>query len=100
MPVYNRTYNTRLEFEWDPEKAQANHEKHGIQFARATEIFGDERLYVEEDTFPFEQRFVGIGMDDSGTPLVVIFTWRGDRVRIISAWKASKQEREFYEGEA
>ncbi len=39
-------------------------------------------------------------MDDSGIVLVVVFTWRGERIRIISARKAEKQEREFYKGEA
>jgi len=40
--VYNRTYNPGREYEWDPEKAEANYEKHGIRFARAAEIFGDD----------------------------------------------------------
>jgi uncharacterized protein len=99
-PVYNRTYNAGREYEWDQEKARANHEKHGIRFARAIEIFADERLYVEEDTFPFEARFAAIGKDDSGVLLVVVFTWRAERIRVISAWKADQHERAFYEGGA
>jgi uncharacterized protein len=97
--VYNRTDNPEREYEWDPDKAQTNYEKHGIRFARAIEISEDDRLYVETDTFPFEERFMGIGKDDAGMLLVVVFVWRGERIRIISAWKGNTQEREFYEGE-
>lgn len=98
--MYNRAYNPGREYEWDPEKAAANYEKHGIRFARAAEIFGDDKLYVEADSFPFEERFIAIGMDDTGIVLVVIFTWRGERIRIISARKADRQERRYYEGES
>ncbi len=56
-------------------------------------------MVMIEDTFPFEQRFVAIGSDALGRILVVVFTWREERVRIISARKADKQERQIYEGE-
>lgn len=87
------------EYEWDWDKSQANYEKHGIRFARAIEVFDDDRLYVEPDTFPFEERFVGVGKDGFGILLVVVFTWRADHIRIISAWKANQQQRAAYEGE-
>jgi hypothetical protein len=87
------------EYEWDWEKSQANYEKHGIRFSRAIEIFADDRLYMEPDTFPFEERFVCVGKDEAGILLVVVFTWRAERIRVISAWKANKQQRDAYEGE-
>lgn len=87
------------EYEWDWEKSRANYEKHGIKFSRAIEVFEDDRLYVEPDTFPFEQRYVGVGKDGLGILLVVVFNWRAERIRIISAWKANHQQRDAYEGE-
>jgi uncharacterized DUF497 family protein len=86
------------EYEWDWEKSQANYEKHGIKFSRAIEVFDDDKFYFEPDTFPFEERFAGVGKDGFGILLVVVFTWRRERIRIISAWKASQQQRDAYEG--
>jgi uncharacterized DUF497 family protein len=87
------------EYEWDREKSEVNYGKHGIKFSRVIEVFEDVRLYVEPDTFPFEERFIGVGKDGAGVLLVVVFTWRAERIRIISAWKANKQQRDAYEGE-
>jgi uncharacterized protein len=44
-----------------------------------------------------EMRFVALGRDSNGVVLTVVYTWRGASIRIISAWKASKYERQTYE---
>lgn len=87
----------KIDYEWDPDKAQINLQKHGVRFADAREVFRDERALTVEDDFPFEQRFITIGSDITGRLLVVVFTWRGDAIRIISARRANRQEREQYE---
>jgi uncharacterized protein len=84
--------------EWDPRKAAANLKKHGVDFADAVTVLHDEQAITirddegEED----EERFVTIGMDALGNVLVVVYTWRGERPRLISARKATPQEREQY----
>ncbi len=84
--------------EWDPGKAAANLEKHGIDFADAVTVLSDEMALTLGDAHPTEERYVTLGMDALGRVLVVAYTWRGDDVRIISARKANRSERRQYEG--
>lgn len=91
--------HTEEHFEWDAEKAKLNLQKHGVSFGQAMTAFSDERPVVVEDPFPFEERFSLLGTDILGRVLVVTYTWREDRVRIISARKALSNERRQYEGE-
>jgi uncharacterized DUF497 family protein len=83
-------------FEWDPEKAQKNHKKHGISFADAVEVLSDEYAITIEDRSSQEQRYITIGLDALGRILVVVYTWRGESIRIISARKAAARERAEY----
>jgi uncharacterized DUF497 family protein len=83
-------------FEWDPEKAQKNHKKHGISFADAVEVLSDEYAITIEDRSSQEQRYITIGLDALGRILVVVYTWRGESIRIISARKAAARERTEY----
>ncbi len=88
-----------MDYEWDPEKASSNLRKHGVSFADAVAVFADELALTIEDNYPDEERFVVLGVDAFGQLLVVVYTWRGeDRIRIISARKATRQERVQYEG--
>jgi uncharacterized DUF497 family protein len=87
-----------MNYEWDPDKARANVRKHKIEFADAVAVFADEMAITMEDERPEEDRFVTIGMDTLGRILVVVFTWRGDDIRIISARKATPNERRQYKG--
>jgi len=87
-----------VEFEWDPDKAAKNVEKHGIDFANAALVLYDELAVTIPDENADEQRFVTLGMDPLGSLLVVIYTWRDERVRIISARLATGRERRRYEG--
>jgi uncharacterized DUF497 family protein len=86
-----------VEFEWDSQKAAINLKKHGIDFAEAAMVCYDELAVTIRDTGWDEDRFVSIGMDAVARILVVSFTWRGNRIRIISARKATPRERQEYE---
>ena len=83
-------------FEWDDEKARINFQKHGIQFKTAIKVFRDEFRIEQEDESHSdpEERWQIIGMVKN--VLFVIYTERGDSTRIISARKATIQERMRY----
>ena len=84
--------------EWDPYKAAANLRKHQVDFADAATALDDEAALTVPDDDPDEERSVTLGMDALGRLLVVVYTWRGDEVRLISARKANSSERRQYEG--
>jgi len=88
-----------VEFEWDPEKAAANVKKHGVEFAEAMTIFGDplELTIPDPDHSEDERRFLSIGLSAGGRLLVVAYTERAGRTRIINAREASSKERTNYE---
>ena len=79
-------------FEWDDEKARRNQSKHGITFDSATAVFGDTWIIEEPDDRHYsEHRNVAIGVADEQT-LFVVFTSRGESIRLISARKAARHE--------
>lgn len=88
-----------MEFEWNPDKAKLNLEKHGISFQETTTVFNDPLsvTFPDPDHSIGENRYVIIGVSQFGQLLVVSHTDRGEKVRIISARKATRQERRFYE---
>lgn len=86
------------QFEWDPNKAAINRKKHGIDFADAVSVFNDLDVITIDDPDFDEKRFVTIGMDAYARLLVVVYTYRGNVIRLISARKANKHERKQYEG--
>ena len=86
-----------MEFEWDPNKAAGNLRKHGVRFAEAVTVFDDDAMLTMPDADPEEECFVAIGIGSLGRILVTVYTARGDRVRIISARKATRRERSQYE---
>jgi uncharacterized DUF497 family protein len=86
-----------VQYEWDPAKAAANLLKHGIDFADAVGVFEDDRAVTIEDTNSDEQRFKTLGSDFPGRILVVVYAYRGARIRVISARKATTPQREVYE---
>lgn len=86
-----------MAYQWDKNKAAINLHKHGIDFADAVSVFSDDlSITVSEDRFD-EERFITIGLDSFGRVLVVVFTWRGKEIRLISARPATRQERKQYE---
>ncbi|PYM53217.1 MAG: hypothetical protein DMD77_27405 [Candidatus Rokuibacteriota bacterium] len=83
--------------EWDQRKSAANLRKHGIGFADAATVLHDDYAITIPEEGPDEGRFVTTGMDALGRVLVVVYTWRENRVRIISARAATSRERRQYE---
>ena len=88
-----------LQFEWDDRKAKTNLHKHDISFAEAVSVcFDPFSITIDDpDHSADEERFVDIGMSDRGRPLVVVYTERGARIRLISCRKATSDERKLYE---
>jgi uncharacterized DUF497 family protein len=88
-----------VQFEWDPAKAKENASKHGVSFTEAMTVFGDplELVIADPDHSGAEQRFLSIGRSSSGRLLVVSYTERSARTRLISARPATARERKAYE---
>ena len=88
-----------LEFEWDPAKAKRNLKDHGVSFDDATTIFRDTLSITisDPDHSDSENRFIDIGMSHRMELLVVSYTERKDKIRIISARRATRAERKNYE---
>ena len=89
-----------MRIDWDEEKAAANRTKHGISFNEAATVFGDPLgwTYPDSDHSESERRWITIGASEAGRILVIAHTGEGERViRIISARRATKKERRFYE---
>ena len=86
-----------VDIEFDPAKAASNLAKHKVSFAHAEQALRDPMAFtIEDPDAEGELRFVTLGMDALGRVLVVVHTPRGDRVRLISARKASRGESEQY----
>ena len=86
-------------FEWDEEKNKANVKKHGIDFETAAHVFKDKNRieYYDIVHSVFEDRYITIGeIDEVLIVILVVYTERSDAIRIISARKATKQERRAY----
>ena len=88
-----------MEFEWDAEKAASNVAKHGVTFPEAMTVFGDplELAIVDPHHSEDEFRFLSMGLSATGRLLVVAYTERQGRTRIISAREATPRERRQYE---
>jgi uncharacterized protein len=90
-------HNSSRDIEFDPAKARANVQKHGVSFGHAEQVLRDPfALTIEDPDEAEELRFVTIGTDALGRILVVVHTTRGERTRLISARRASKSETERY----
>jgi uncharacterized protein len=84
--------------EWDPAKARANVRKHGIRFADAVTALEDESAISVRDDTEDEERWITIGMDSLARILVVVYAWRDEQIRLISARLATRRESRQYEG--
>ena len=91
-----------IEFEWDRAKAKSKERKHGISFEEAQSVFYDEfaRQFYDPDSSDAEDRFLLLGMRNRARVLIVCHCERtaGDVIRIISARKATGNERKYYDG--
>ena len=89
-----------MKFEWDDEKNKANILKHRIDFADVPSLFDGPMFTVHDTRRDYgEDRIVGIGLLRSGVIVVVYVEKHGDIIRLISARKARKHEREKFEDE-
>ena len=88
-----------LRFEWDPRKAKANRAKHGVSFEEAVTVFGDPFGRITDDPrhSETEERYVLLGQSARRWLLAVMFTERGQAIRLFSARKATRRERREYE---
>jgi uncharacterized DUF497 family protein len=85
--------------EWDTEKNRSNVRKHGIDFADAVLALEDpDAMTMRDEDLDEEDRFVTLGTDAFDRLLVMVYTWRGETIRVISARKATRRERAAYEG--
>lgn len=89
-----------VRFEWDEQKAAGNRAKHGISFNEAATVLGDSLgwTYPDHDHSELERRWITIGASQTGRVLVVAHSDEGQgTIRIISARRATRKERRFYE---
>ncbi len=96
--MHRCAYSGNGAFEWDPEKAESNLRHHGVDFADVVGVFEDPLALSVPDERHGEIRFVAIGEDFLHRIVVVVYAWRRERIRIISARKATARERRQYEG--
>ena len=85
------------EVEWDPAKARANLRKHGVRFADAVTALEDPNAISVRDERSDEERWISVGLDSLARVLVTVYTWRGERIRLISARPATRRETQQYE---
>ena len=88
-----------MELDWDADKARANAEKHGVTFEEAASVFRDPlELTIPDPNHSIEEdRYVSVGTSEAGRLLVVGYTERGSKIRMIFARRATKREQHDYE---
>jgi uncharacterized DUF497 family protein len=83
---------------WDPQKAESNFIKHKIRFSDAElALYDTYAMTLEEQVIEGEQRFVTVGSDALGRIVMVVYSYRADTIRLISAKKATPSQRKQYE---
>ena len=86
-----------MEIEFDPTKAEKNHAKHGVSFEEAASALLDPMALRSEDPDAAgESRWILLGMSSEARLLTVVYTLRGERIRLISARKATRKEAQQY----
>lgn len=90
-----------MKITWDSKKATANPKNHdGVTFEEAQVVLLDPFALTREDSDSVdEQRFITLGMGGKGRILMVVYTYREETMRIISAWKANEPQRRRYESQ-
>ena len=85
-------------FEWDEAKATENRRKHGVSFEEAVTVFDDPLFVLQDASRNEESRDAAIGFSSTGRLLTIVhIEFDGQSIRIISAWRASPAEEEFYD---
>jgi len=90
-----------MKITWDSKKAAANPKNHdGVTFEEAQNVLLDPFALTREDSDSVdEQRFISLGMGSKGRILMVVYTYRDETIRFISAWKANEPQRRRYESQ-
>ena len=90
---------SKMEFEWDSKKAEANKRKHGVSFHEAATVFGDPLAitFADPDHSLDEDRYLTFGLSRFNQLLVVSHAQRGEKLRIISGRLMTRQEKKIYE---
>jgi hypothetical protein len=92
-------YNIAVRFTWDPKKAKSNLKKHGVSFEEASTAFDDPTAAYYPDALS-NARFILLGFSAKQRVLYVVFAEvQADAIRIISARKATKHEKDRYEND-
>jgi uncharacterized DUF497 family protein len=88
-----------VSFEWDAQKAKNNLQKHQVDFEEASTIFDDPQFitFLDNEHSQSEERYITIGLSARNRILMVAHTERNEKIRIISARKATKNEEKFYQ---
>ena len=91
-------YGLFMDITWDPEKAAINFQKHKVRFSDAEAALYDPlALTLKNQIVSGERRFVSVGTDAIGRQIVLVYAYRGDSIRLISARRATSRERKQYE---
>jgi uncharacterized protein len=87
-----------MRFQFDPAKAKRNLKKHKVSFADAEGVFYDPlAIHNEDPDAEDEERFIAVGMGSASQILVVVYTFRGEEIRLISVRRATGREVKEYE---
>lgn len=99
--TYDCAYNKTMKITWDSKKAATNPKNHeGVTFEEARHVLLDPYALSREDSdSEDEQRFVTLGMGSKGRILMIVYTYREETMRLISAWKANEPQRRRYENQ-
>ena len=98
MYMHKCAYTCLVGYEWDPAKARANFAKHGVRFADAVTVLEDDlALTIRDPSSDEEERWITLGRSALDKVIVVVYTWRGENVRLISARPATTREKNHYE---
>ena len=84
-----------MDFEWDERKRQSNLEKHGLDFFDVSEVFEAPHIVVPSKFENIEERFLAVGVCQ-GRFVTVVYTIRGESIRVISFRRARHAERQKY----
>lgn len=88
-----------MKFQFNPAKAKSNLKKHKVSFADAEGVFYDPlTIHMDDPDADEEDRWIAIGTGNTNQILVVVYTYRGDEVRLISVRRAARREVQTYEG--
>jgi len=87
-----------MDFEWDPNKAASNFAKHQVTFEEASTVFADPNFstFLDDEHSLTEERYITVGLSQHANLLMVAHVHRGERIRIISARKATSHEQQVY----